>query len=131
MKLPKDEFRKLQQHWYSRLAEAGFDDIEKLHGDRLVLKQSSTAYSRNCIKFSTEMMEEYFRCLAQAVNDEFVEFNSATDEYILVRRSEGAQIKSIVKELEDRGDPLSRRSVRLTIQKYEMAWGLRTEKKKA
>lgn len=123
MKLPRHEFKKLQQHWYDILAELGFKDIEK---DEYSLAQTAAGPYRNEDEFSREDKEEYFRCLAQAVNDENVRFRNEVHRYILTRRAEGAQAKTIVRELIVIGTPRNRDSVRFIIRRYEMAWGIRT-----
>ncbi len=125
MKLPRNEFIKLQQEWYQKLAEAGFKDIERLRGDDLVLVPSGTElrYRRTNAHYR-RLKEEYYRCIAQEAQDEENVFRNEVDKYILIRHSEGAKIKTIVKELEESGNGRNRDSVRFIIRRYEMEWGL-------
>lgn len=125
MKHHKSELRKLQEEWYDKLAAHGFEDIEKIKGDELVLIQTAASPYRNEDEFSRKMKEEYFRRLAQAVHHENVVFKNDVHRYILLRRAEGAQIKTIRSELISQGLYRCRRSIRCIIRRYEMIWGIR------
>lgn len=125
MKIPRDEFKRLQQQWYQKLVEHGFRDIEKSIGEELVLIHDAAYCYREVDAFERQMKEEYFRCMGQIVNDEDTEYRNDIDRYILIRHAEGAKVKSITKELEAKGTPRHRHSVRFIIRSYEMSWGIR------
>lgn len=126
MKLTRDEFLRLQQTWYQKLSDLGFNDIEKLQGDELVLSQTASYCYRNGDPFTRAMKEQYFRFMSQAVYDENTEFKNEVHRHIMIRHSEGAKIKTILKELHARGTARNRNSIRFIIRKYEVAWGLRS-----
>lgn len=123
MKLSKDEFRNLQREWYQKLKDIGFKDIEKLHGDELLLIQSA---SRSIDMCTLLVSEEYYRNIGQKALDEDTEFRNEVHKHILVRHSEGAKIKTIISELNERGLSRTKESVRVIIRRYEMKWGIRT-----
>ncbi len=111
MKPTKEEFKKLQKLWYKRLEESGFKDIEKL--------EDKPVYD------PPYLTKEYYELIYQAVQDEKTVFRNNIHKYILTRHSEGAQIKAIVRELLGQGTPRDRKSIRIIIRKYEMAWNIR------
>lgn len=125
MKLTRDEFKRLQQYWYNKLAETGFKDIERMTGDELILiKSSSQCYG--CVDEHTRMAkEEYYVAMAKIALDDHTVYRNHIDRYILQRHVEGARIKVIVEELEAMGSPRHRHSIRFIIRRYEMAWGFR------
>ncbi len=127
MKMPKHEFIRLQQEWYERLSDNGFKDIEEIKDGELVLQRSSAAGYRKweTSPLSRALKEEYYRWIAQEANDETTVYRNDVDQYILIRHCEGARIKHIVKELETKGTPRHRHSVRFIIRKYEIEWGIK------
>lgn len=126
MKLTREEYRALERLWYNKLANSGFKDIEKVIDDELVLvKTASYCYRKHRDEFSRQMKEEYFRQVGLRAHDEETLFKNDIHRYILIRHSEGAEIKTIVAELKLRGSDRDRSSVRFIIRKYEMAWGFR------
>jgi hypothetical protein len=125
MKIAKDEFRRLQQEWYKRLADEGFKDIEKPHGEDFILLQTAGYCFRETDSFAKEMKEEYFRCVSQMAEDPDTDFRNDIDRHILRRHAEGAKIKVIIQELDSMDMSRTRESVRTIIRRYEMAWGLR------
>jgi len=125
MKLPKHEFKRLQSHWYKKLADDGFIDIEKEKNGSHILIQGAIYPFRNNDSFVRLIKEEYFRTIGQITHDEKTEFRNEIDQYILIRYSDGARIKTIVEELILRGTPKERKTIRIIIRRYEMAWGIR------
>jgi hypothetical protein len=125
MKLPKHEFKKLQKQWYKILKDSGFNDIEREKDEQLVLTQTAAYPFRNTDEFLRIIKEEYFRCMSQKALDENTVFRNEIDKYILLRHSEGAKIKIIGEELVSRGTSRDRKSIRIIIRRYEMAWGIR------
>ncbi len=125
-----EEFRKLRAYWYEKLAEIGFEDIEELKGDDLVLKEPCRARFRNNTPFSALMKQEYFNCMAQRAFDPETIYKSETDKIVLTRHCEGAKIKTILEELMSLGITKHRHSVRCIIRRYEMAWDIRHYERK-
>ncbi len=120
-----DAFKKLQNDWYTRLADAGFEDIERRIGERSVLIEPCFSFFRNTDEFRKNMQEEYFRLIGHKVNDETTTFRTEVDRYVLNRHAEGANIKTIVLELASKGDARNRKTVCMIIRKYVVAWKLR------
>lgn len=118
------DFKALQNEWYQRLEELGFQDAEQSIGGDLVLKQRSDHPYKGIDQFSREMKEMYFAILAQKVHE--AEFRNEVDCLIMTWHAEGANIKSILQELTRLGKTRGRDTIRWTIRKYEMAWGLKT-----
>lgn len=126
MKLPRDDFKKLQQKWYKTLANLGFKDIEEIKGEELVLKETASfCYRHSPDQFDREMKEEYYRCIAQLVYDEDTEFRNATDRHILMMHAEGMNAKKIIEDLSSLGISKNRNSIRYIIRRYEMLWGMK------
>jgi ABC-type uncharacterized transport system ATPase subunit len=127
MKLSKEEFSKLQKHWYQRLADTGFKDVEELKDGKLILTEEIGQYHyRKTDAFRILMKEEYFRAICQMVQDIDTRFRNSIDKYILSRYSEGAKIKTIMVELSTQGCQLRRNSIRFIIRRYEVQWGLKS-----
>ena len=125
MKLTKDEFKSLQLEWYGRLKASGFNDIEKFSGGELILAQSANYAVKTLDALTRYMRSEYFTSLGHAANNEQTLWRNEIDKYILIRYCEGARIKDIVNELIALKTPRNRKSVRIIIRRYEMAWGFR------
>lgn len=126
MKLTRDEFLRLQKHWYQRLSESGFKDIERLDGEELVLDRPAPEDYFRVSPFEREMREQYYLAICHAVFSDETFFRNEIDRYILSRHAEGAKAKHIAEELKTRGIIRHRHSIRFIVRKYEMAWGLRS-----
>ncbi len=113
----------MQQDWYAKLAEGGFEDAEELIGGELMLKQIAGHAYRDADDVQIECKESYFRLLSGNVKQE--RFRSKTDRIILLLRSDGAKIQQIVDTLMFLGKRRCRASIRFIIRKYEMRWGMR------
>ncbi len=116
-------FRALQRTWYKRLEECGFHDAEKIAHGEMVLKQSASHPYKGKDELTREIKEHYYQMLAQQVED--ADFASDVDRLILSLYADGKKIKIICEELEKRGDRRCRGTIRFTIRKYEMEWGIR------
>lgn len=125
MKLAKDEFKKLQEHWYEKLYDEGFEDVEEFKNGELVLKKFATQRFYRLNKFHRETRLEYFIILSEVALSEDTIYKNPADKHILIRYAAGAQIKVIVSELKALQTPRARDSVRFIIRRYEMLWGLR------
>lgn len=117
------EFKALQDAWYKRLEGLGFQDAEKTVGGEVVLKQNSSNAYRGADPDLIELKEKYFNLLTEKVQD--AEFRSEVDRLIMTWHAEGMLIKYICEELDDMGMWRARDTVRYTIRKYEMAWGIK------
>lgn len=121
----KDEFKVLQKKWYKLLEQSGFKDVETFKGDELVLKLPAEPHLyRHLTQFECYMRQQYFLSMAHTANCELTEYRNDVDKYILIRHSDGAEIKSIIDELLCMGTPRDRTTVRMIIRRYEMSWGL-------
>lgn len=130
MKPTKEEFKKLQKEWYQRLSDQGFDDIEKIRNDHVVLIKSSSYSYRDMDAICREAKEQYFILLEQKSKDVSTQFRNDIDKHIMIRHSEGAHINTIVRELDALQMPRERKSIRIIIRRYEMAWNIRCYTKK-
>ncbi len=118
----KPDFKALQEAWYQRLTESGFQDAEELVAGELVLKQTS-ANGRSRDELTRTDKEDYYTAISQKVQETV--FTSDVDRIILVRYSEGRKIKHICEELATLGQRRCRETIRFKVRIYEMAWGLR------
>ncbi len=125
MRLSKAQFKTLQQLWYQKLADTGFQDIEEFKNGELVLKQSYSHPLRHHTEHSAKDQEEYFRFMSMCIMDKNISFKNDIDKYVLTRHADGATIKAIVTELNNLGTPRARNSVRFIIRRYLLVWRLR------
>lgn len=116
-------FKAMQQAWYAKLKTDGFVDAEEMIAGEMLLKQSATHPYRGLDCLSIGYKEDYFRFMSQRAQDN--EFQSEVDRTIVTMFAEGSKIKSIVQTLHSEGKPRCRGTVRFTIRKYEMEWGLK------
>lgn len=123
MKFGSPEFKKLQRAWYQRLEEEGFQDAEEIIAGELVLKQNAAHPYRGVDALQITTKEAYYRLLGNKIHSE--EFSNDIDKLILTMFAEGKKIKVICQALFERGTERGRATVRYTIRKYEMQWGLR------
>ncbi len=125
MKMSKEKFKSLQKYWYDILKASGFEDIEKLVGGELVLKQSANYQLRDLDPLEKEARQEYFAIITHKTNDEKTLFRNNVDRIIMQEHANGAQMKEIIVALTLRGESRCRRAIRVIIRKYEMEWGIR------
>jgi hypothetical protein len=126
VKIQSDEFKELQKHWYQRLKDDGFKDIEYVyHNESSVIRRSKEVYRRCTDATDIQTKEDYFRLLSQSVNNDETIFRSEVDKYVLTRYSEGARTTAIVQELKALGMSRDRRNVLRIIRKYEKEWKIR------
>ncbi len=122
----KPEFKELQKEWYRRLHEEGFEDIEKVSGDELVLKQTSSyAYEAygGTDPVTRDSKEAYFHFVAQKIQETV--FTRDVDRIILTHHAEGKKIRHICEHLEAIGKRRCRGTIRFRIRVYEVKWGIR------
>ncbi len=129
MKLTKEQYKNLQEQWYSKLAESGFVDIELHKDNRLVFMGVLLGEDFLGIEFDDAQVVQakqiYFTLLSERTQDERTTFKSLVDRHILQRHAEGALVKTIVEELLALGTPRDRKSVRIIIRRYEVEWDIR------
>ncbi len=116
------DFKKLQEKWYGILRESGFVDIEtKKHNH--IYRTERGYLELDPVRRAAK--EEYYRLINLAISDENVTFRNKTDYYIMLRHAEGVELTEIMRELEQRKTPKSKKGVRMIIRRYEMAWNIR------
>lgn len=125
MRLKPETFRELQRQWYRRLEESGFLDIER--GETLL--EYSSIKVREINGYTKGAKEQYFYHLGLIANAEGTAYNNETDRYVMIRYARGMRIKTIVDELKAIGTPRNRKTVSVTIKRYEIAWGIRFAKR--
>lgn len=116
-------FKALQDEWYQRLEALGFHDAECMVGEEFVLRQNAAHPYKGLDQLSRDMKEMYFAILSQKIQE--AEFKTEIDCLIMTWHAEGSNIKSIIDDLERAGKKRSRKTIRSTIRKYEMAWGIK------
>jgi hypothetical protein len=123
-------FKKLQAAWYKKLADSGFVDAEELVRGEMELRQTAAPQSfRDSTAIQVCAKAEYYQVLGELV--ELHDFDSHVDRTILTMFAEGAKIRAICEALSGGIPSLKARrrrcrgTIRYTIRKYEMAWGLR------
>lgn len=132
MKMSPDKFKALQRQWYKILEDSGFEDIEKVVGDELVLKQNAShgflITERNLLQ--QQAMTEYFRLMSQKVNDEYTVFNCKEDAIILEMHCLGARVIDIINTLKSNGMYRNRNTIRYIIRRYEVNWNIKNYERK-
>lgn len=125
MKSYKDQdLKKLRDEWYKKLRDSGFNDIEDASEDlRANRKIKSSFHGRT--PSQRRCKEEYFLRMSQTFANPETKFRNEIDRLILKRYLEGALIRQIVDELEGLGTPKERKTIRILIRRYEMAWNVR------
>lgn len=115
-----EEFKKQKKDWYQKLKESGFKDIEVVVGNEEKLRQYSKGYANND-------KLDYYQALTYYVSSE--SFDNETDEFIMIRCSNGTKIKDISDELKKNSKKRSHReTIRYIIRKYEVRWGIKNYK---
>lgn len=113
----------MQEAWYAKLKESGFEDAEEMIAGEMVLKQVAEHVYRGAEPEVISAKEDYFRILRDNVRR--CVFRSKTDRIILLLRADGAKMNQIADTLMLLGKRRCRMTVRMTIRKYEMEWGIR------
>ncbi len=118
------EFKALQDAWYRRLESLGFQDAERSIGHEMRLKKlaSHSAY-RDADELTIESKTQYFNILSEKINE--AEFLSEVDRLVMTWYCDGMNIKHICIELDKLGMKRGRDTIRWTIRKYEMRWGMK------
>lgn len=118
--------KELQIAWYERLQICGFQDAEQIISGEFELRQKA-AHPARVYRGETDTSrvakEDYYRQLSAYVHVE--RFRSEIDRIIMMMFADGVKIKNIIEELSNRGISRCRNTIRFTVRKYEMKWGLR------
>lgn len=91
-----DEFRKMQEAWYARLAEEGFQDTEKNDTDTIIQPQVFTR-----VKNQVRGGLEYYAWCQRILRN--YGFKNELHQLIFELHAEGVPNRDIVAELERRG----------------------------
>lgn len=90
------QFKKLQKHWYGRLAKEGFDDIERNDNSNL----KTDALTNVLHLYSVDQFnikEDYYRLAGQFLHEH--KFDSDLERTIWYMHSEGISVVNIIKSL--------------------------------
>ncbi len=123
-------FKAMQRAWYAKLEASGFEDCEELIAGELVLSQTAAHPYKELSGVQVEAKTSYYQVMGEI--SETFEFSNVIDRTIVTMFASGSKIKAICEMLEARGLPSFRQrrrrcrgTVRYTIRKYEMLWGLK------
>lgn len=119
----RSSFDRLKDHWYSKLKNEGFVDLEKNVGKEPRLIQNATNVYRQAAQVVREAKMNYFNLLCQSLQEDPPK--DRVENLILTRRSEGHKINDICKELKAVGESRYRFTVTCIIRKYETKWNIR------
>lgn len=117
------EFEELSEEWEKKLEAEGLADAEKSIGRQRTLKQNATNVYRQMDPVRRQAKELYFQQLGKCLHSAC--FDSGVDRVVMVLRAQGSKIVEICEALAELGMCRYRRTVRLTIRKYEHRWGIR------
>jgi hypothetical protein len=116
-------FKNLLKTWNKKLEQTGFVDAEvELKEDRS-LKQRATNSYRQATELERDSRLEYFRIIGNLANN--TKFPNDVEKLIMLRHSEGETINSILKEVKSNNGPRNRKTVRFTIRRWQMKWGIK------
>lgn len=111
-KSPK--FKRLQSHWYKKLKDSGFEDIENVNSPGESLHQWHSFYFFNYSKASFDIRWSYYQRATELLYD-YV-FENITERKIWAAHANGDSIRKIAAEFE-----MPFNEVRLTISKIKKA----------
>lgn len=114
-------FKALQQAWYQRLRDEGFDDAEEMVGEDLELKDERRFGHRD--ERRAERNADYFNAISKKMHETV--FRNDVEQLILTRHCEGEKAVTICQELQSRGTPRHRHAIRFIVRRYEAMWSLR------
>jgi hypothetical protein len=117
-KITHDEFAKLEKYWYDKLAENGFNDIEN----------EKICYDpfKNLHPTQIEATREYYILVWQAVSNPNTKYRNIADKLIMLWYADGVRIKTMTEKLVSMGMPKDRKTIRIIIRRYLLAWGIRS-----
>lgn len=117
------DFKSLIRTWNKKLDESGFTDAEVELRDDRVLKQRATNSYRQASQLERESRLEYFVLLGQLAHN--TSFNNELERFVMLKHAEGASIKEIVDEINQKGIGRDRKTIRYIIRRWQMKWGIK------
>ncbi len=115
------KFRELQDEWYEKLRETGFEDAEKSGN----LRQSAAHNHWTVSALDKQQREEYYRVVYDAVHNNKNEFQSWSDRVIMHLHSEGKTNSEIAQIMRSsKLSPVNRETIRKVIRTYLDSWGI-------
>lgn len=130
MKSLKQNLQELQRHWYKRLADEGFEDIEHLFNGEVVLKERADYRYRRIDPDERLAREEYFRAIGQMANDDETKFKNEVYRFVMIRHADGIAVNLISKGLIAIGKKRNPQAIRYIIRRHEMMWKVRCYNRK-
>lgn len=116
-------FKSLYQEWNVKLKASGFEDAEIDLKDDRALKQRSTNAYKQASQIERDAHLEYYIFLGHLAHDTI--FPNEVEKYVMLRYSEGAEIKEIVKETQKMGGPKYRDTITYIVRRWETNWGIK------
>jgi len=127
------EFRELQKHWYRKLKESGFNDIETLDKTDMRLKNEHRRIFRSRGSRDRDMWQStfieakitYYLNITHKVHDPNTKFKKELDRIIMTMHSDGFNKSEIIRFIAAFGYVRHRKSIIYLIRRYENEWGLK------
>lgn len=116
-------FKAMQKAWYQRLKDSGFEDVERLVGHEMELRQCAEHVFGDNSATDVEEKIDYQSFLTDMIRQ--TKFKREVDRLILVFHARGMAASQISRELERLGQRRNRDTVRYRIRIFEMKWGIR------
>lgn len=110
-----EKFRRLQEYWYKKLAENGFEDAER---KGLLIQNAPNSY-RQETPTKREQKLEYFLLLGQGVSEE--RFECEIDKKVMTMIADGISLVEIAKKCK-----MDRNTLRYICRRYEHKWGIKS-----
>ena len=110
------EFAKLDKQWRKKLEKAGFTDLEQNDRD-LILKSSSSQFSRQKFLDTAEFKQEYYYRATHFLND--YTFESKLEQTIWEYHAEGISYRNIAKTLTKVNIKMNKNDVWIIVKKLE------------
>lgn len=117
----KPEFISLQQQWYKRLKDSGFDDQEDSDDDYRLRCLIENMRLKCPLLLRVDI--EYFEKILEAYENN--ETENETDKLIMHLYVGGARINEIEEHLKKNGQRKARNTIRFIIRKYEHRWQIK------
>ena len=123
--LEDEDVQGTSNQWNCILKDADFIDCETtdISGER-VLKQRATNAYRQADELERDTRLQYYSLLGHLAHN--TKFDSQIEQLIMIRHSEGAEIKEIVEEIKLTGSYRCRKMVLFIIRRWQMRWGVKT-----
>lgn len=103
------QFKALQQEWYLKLKESGFEDIEDTNSPREMLKSWHNYIFRDINKIEADAKAYYFEIATQILHT--YKFRTMADKILWENHALGLSIREISAAMRDTPTPMHRSSV--------------------